>query len=675
MKPHSLSPLEAAARIAELTAEIRKHDELYYQKAQPVISDAEYDKLYRELVDLERTFPELARSDSPTQRVGGAPLKEFTQIAHRSPMLSLDNTYSEEEVAAFFVRLEKLLPGETIDTTIEPKVDGVALSLLYEDGVLKHAATRGDGTVGDDVTQNILTIQSIPRRLKGSLYPAVLEVRGEVYLPKARFAEINEERQNDGEAPFANPRNAAAGTLKQLDPKIVARRGLEAIFYGTGVMQGGTVWKSHCEAIEGLSAAGLPVHEDVWKARSVEEVLKAIHELDAKRHDYPYETDGAVIKVNRYAQREAVGYTAKSPRWAMAYKYQAEQAETVLLGITVQVGRTGVLTPVAELKPVFVSGSTVARATLHNEEEVARKDIRVGDTVVIEKAGEVIPAVVGVRKELRPPTAEPFRMPSKCPACHTPVVRDTGGVAIRCLNPSCPAQVRRRMEHFASRGAMDIEGLGEAMVEQLVSRNLATSIADIYKLNVVKLSMVPRTGSKSIANLLNAIEESKSRPLWRLIFGLGILHVGATSARALADYFGHLDRLMAATEEELQRIPDVGPVVAPAIVQHFSRPETRAMIEELRAAGLNFGERDERKVPAEGGRLEGTWVITGTLSAPREQIAEEIRANGGKVVGSVSKKTTYLLAGEDAGSKLDKARKLGVQIIGEAEFRAMLEGE
>lgn len=672
-QPHALSALEAIPRMTELVTQIKKHDQLYYQQAAPEISDAEYDRLYRELVDLEKAYPDMARPDSPTQKVGGAPLKEFTQIPHRAPMLSLDNTYSEEEVAAFFVRLEKLLPGEAIRTTIEPKVDGVAISLLYEEGVLKHAATRGDGSMGDDVTQNVRTIKSIPTRLKGREYPALIEVRGEIYLPKAKFAEINEERQSEGEAAFANPRNAAAGSLKQLDPKIVARRGLAGVFYGIGVMERGTIWKSHKEAIAGMKAAGLPVHSDVWEASSVEDVLGAIHELDGKRHDYAFETDGAVIKLDAFSQREAVGFTAKSPRWAMAYKYQAEQAETILLNITVQVGRTGVLTPVAELKPVFVSGSTVARATLHNEEEIARKDIRVGDTVVIEKAGEVIPAVVEVRKELRKPDAVPFLMPTLCPACRTPVVRDTGLVAIRCLNPSCPAQVRRRMEHFASRGAMDIDGLGEAMVEQLVERGLATSIAAIYKLSVVKLAMVPRTGEKSIANLLKAIETSKSRPLWRLLFGLGILHVGVTSARALAEAFETLDRLMGATEEELLRLPDVGPVVAPAIVQHFSRPETREMIEQLRAVGLNFGELDERRPQAAaGGKLEGTWVITGTLSAPRDQIAEQIREHGGKVTDSVSKKTTYLLAGAEAGSKLEKAKKLGVKVLGETEFRAMV---
>ena len=656
--------------------EIEEHNRRYYQEAAPTISDQEYDRLYRELLDIETQFPELAAPDSPTRRVGGAPLEEFAQIRHRAPMLSLDNTYSEEEVAAFFVRLERLLPGQTIGTVIEPKVDGVAISLLYENGALQYAATRGDGTTGDDVTQNVRTIRGVPHRLHGPHVPPLLEVRGEIYLPKAQFAALNEERAAAGEPPFANPRNAAAGSLKQLDPAIVARRGLGAIFYGTGAVEGAQ-WQTHREALDALRAFGLPIHEKTWNTATLEEVLAAIHALDTVRHDFPYETDGAVIKVDAFAQRDAAGFTAKSPRWAMAYKYKPEQAETRLHAITVQVGRTGVLTPVAELEPVFVSGSTVARATLHNEEEVARKDIRVGDIVVVEKAGEVIPAVVEVRKERRTGAERVFVMPTECPACQSPVVRDAGQVAVRCVNASCPAQLKRRLEHFAARGAMDIEGLGEAMVELLVEQGLVRDFADIYRLragaNVARLAALPRMGEKTIANLLAAIEESKERPLWRLIFGLGILHVGATSARALADHFHTLDALMAASADDLQRIPDVGPVVGPAIAQHFENPGNRAVIERLREAGLNFGERDERPAVAAGGLFAGTtWVLTGTLSEPREEVAEAIRAHGGKVTESVSKKTSYVLAGEEAGSKLEKAHKLGVRVLTEAEFRTML---
>jgi len=672
--PH-LSPLEAAARVAALRREIEEHNRRYYQEAAPTISDQEYDQLYRELLDLETRFPELASPDSPTRHVGGVPLEEFAQIHHQVPMLSLDNTYSEAEVAAFFVRLEKLLPGQKIETVIEPKVDGVAISLLYEEGVLRYAATRGDGTTGDDVTQNVRTISSVPQRLTGAHLPERLEVRGEIYLPKARFAALNEERNAAGEPPFANPRNAAAGSLKQLDPAIVAQRGLGAIFYGLGVVEGAS-WPTHRAALAALRGLGLSIHERVWTATTLDEVLAAIHELDTVRHGFPFETDGAVIKVDAVLQREALGFTAKSPRWAMAYKYKPEQAETRLLDIIVQVGRTGVLTPVAELEPVFVSGSTVARATLHNEEEVARKDIRVGDLVVVEKAGEVIPAVVEVRKERRTGDERVFKMPETCPACGGPVVRDEGQVAVRCVNASCPAQLKRRLEHFASRGAMDIEGLGEAMVELLVERELARNLADIYRLNVAKLASLPRMGEKSIANLLAAIEESKKQPLWRLIFGLGILHVGVTSARALAVHYHLLDALMAATADELQRIPDVGPVVGPAIVQHFANPGTRAVIERLREAGLNFGERDEPAAQkTTGGLFAGTtWVLTGALSEPRDVVAEVIRTHGGKVTESVSKKTSYVLAGEEAGSKLDKAISLGVSVLNETEFRRLIEG-
>ncbi len=663
--------LQAPAYVQELRADLEAHNRRYYEEAAPTISDPEFDRRLRLLAELEARFPHLATADSPTQRVGGKPLDAFTSVRHPVPMQSLDNTYSEAELAAFLTRLQKLLPGRELEMIVEPKVDGVAISLLYENGRLRHAATRGDGVVGDDVTQNVCTIRSIPRQLRGEA-PPLLEVRGEIYLPKARFAEINEERQAEGEAAFANPRNAAAGSLKQLDPTIVARRGLEAIFYGTGVVEGAP-WQTHTEALAGLKACGLPVHEHVWHAATPEELLTRIHELDAVRHDFPFETDGAVAKLNAFRLREAAGATSKAPRWAMAYKYAAEQAVTRLREITIQVGRTGVLTPVAELEPVFVSGSTVARATLHNEEEIARKEIRVGDWVVVEKAGEVIPAVVSVVKERRTGQERLFTMPTHCPACGTAAVRDEGAVALRCPNPNCPEQLKRRLEHFASRGAMDIENLGEAMVEALVANGLVRDIADIYPLTAAQLATLPRTGEKSIANLLAAITTSRERPLWRLLFGLGILHVGVTSARVLARHFKTLDALMAASEEELQRLNDVGPVVAPAIVAWFSREEHRAMIERLRAAGLNFGERDKvEELPAEGGPLAGTWVITGTLSEPREVIAETIRRHGGKVSGSLSKKTRALLAGEEAGSKLEKAHKLGVAVLSEAEFRALL---
>ncbi len=659
----------AARRVRELREEIEGHNRRYYEEAAPTISDREYDALYRELRDLEKQFPALASPDSPTQKTGDKPLKAFGQITHRVPMLSLDNTYSEEEVTDFYRRLERLLPNKQIPVVIEPKVDGVAVSVLYEKGKLQYAATRGDGTVGDDITQNVCTIRSLPKQLKGNV-PDILEVRGEAYLNKAGFAKLNTERREAGLPEFANPRNAAAGSLKQLDPAIAAKRPLGLVFYGTGLVEGLTLDK-HSELFALLKKLGLPGSEKWWVADSVEEILRAIHELDKIRHDFAYQTDGAVVKVDSFAQRDVLGFTAKSPRWAIAFKYEAERVETKLLDILVQVGRTGTLTPVAALEPVVVSGSTVSRATLHNEEEIARKDIRIGDTVLIEKAGEVIPAVVSVRTDLRKGTEKKFRMPKLCPECGSAVVKDEGQVAIRCVNSQCPAQVRRRIEHFASRGAMDIEGFGEAVVNQLVQQKLLADVGDIYSLKAETLLELERMGEKSVANLLDAIERSKARPLWRLLFGLGILHVGVSASRALADHFPNLDAIAASSVEELQQIPDVGEVVGKSIHEFFREPHNRAVIEKLRTAGLRF-EAEPKAEGAAPGFKNTTWVITGTLTHPREEIGELIRARGGKLSGSVSKKTSYLLAGEEAGSKLEKAKKLGVRVLTEDAFRKML---
>lgn len=660
---------EINRRMEQLRREIHEHNRRYYEEAAPVVSDREYDALYRELVDLEREHPELISPDSPTQSVGGGPIKGFRQVKHPVPMLSLDNTYSEAEVAAFFKRLEKLLHGERIDTVIEPKIDGVAISILYEDGKLKHAATRGDGTTGDDVTHNVRTIKSLPTTLKNG-FPQVLEVRGEVYFSKSGFGKLNQERAAAGEPLFANPRNAAAGSLKQLDPAIAAKRPLHVVLYGVGHLEGAAL-ETHRATLDMIRNCGLPGPEKVWTAASVDEVLKAIHDLDAVRRSFDFETDGAVIKVDSFKQRKAVGFTSKSPRWAMAYKYEPERAETRLKDILIQVGRTGVLTPVADLEPVLVSGSTVARATLHNEEEIARKDIRIGDLVVVEKAGEVIPAVVEVKKEARTGNERPFQIPDRCPACGGHVFRDPEQVAVRCVNAACPAQVRRRLEHFAQRGAMDIEGLGEAMVEQLVDLGLTRDFGDIYALSEEKLSQIPRTGKKSIANLLQAIEQSKTRPLWRLLFGMGIPHVGATAARDLADHFHTLDALMNASRESLEDLHNVGSIMALSVHEHFADEHNREVIEKLRTAALNFGEKEERT--AVDTTFNGTtWVITGTLSQSREEIAETIRQRGGKVTGSVSKNTDYVLVGEDAGSKLEKAQKLGVKTLDEEAFRQML---
>lgn len=654
-----------------LRREIERHNQLYYQQAEPEVTDQEFDTLLRTLRDLEEAHPEVVTPDSPTRRVGGAPIEAFVAVRHLVPMQSLDNTYSEGEVADFVRRLQKLLPGEALPLTVEPKVDGVAISLLYENGQLVRAATRGDGTVGDDVTENIKTIRSIPLQLKGN-FPARLEVRGEVFLPKKRFAKINEERDEAGLPPFANPRNAAAGSLKQLDSRLTAKRGLDALFYSCGAFEG-ELPRTQADFVALLKTFGLPGPDKMWMAETVEEALEAIHALGAIRHDFPYETDGAVVKVNVLAQREQLGSTSKAPRWAIAYKYEPERARTRLRDITIQVGRTGVLTPVAELEPVVVSGSRVSRATLHNEEEIHRKDLRIGDHVLIEKAGEVIPAVVAVLKEERTGAETAFVMPDRCPSCQGPVLREEGQVAVRCTNPSCQAQLRRRLEHFACRGAMDIEGLGESMVGQLVDAGLVDDISGIYDLTAEPLLALERMGEKSAANLLAGIAASRERPLWRLLFGLGILHVGTTAARKLSEKFRTMDALAAASEEELKTTEDIGEVMARSLKQWFENPKVAELLTRLRAAGLNFGERDEHAASGEGPLKGTTWVLTGTLSQPRDEVAEVIRRAGGTVSGSVSKKTSYVLAGEEAGSKLDKARKFGVTILSEEEFRVMMD--
>lgn len=659
----------AAQRISWLRREIDRHNRLYYAEASPEISDRDFDALLRELKDLEDAHPEFADPDSPTRHVGGSPLEAFQAVEHLVPMLSLDNTYSRGEVDSFHARLHRLLPDTEIVLTLEPKVDGVAISLLYEKGELVRAATRGDGSRGDDVTLNVRTIQGIPHHIKEEA-PERMEVRGEVFLPKQSFARINAERDEQGLPAFANPRNAAAGSLKQLDSRIVAKRGLGAVFYGTGLLDGPLI-KSHRELMEALEKWGFPIAGRLWTATSLDELLQAIDALDGIRRDFAFETDGAVIKVDCLELREKLGFTAKAPRWAIAYKYEPERAETRLHAITIQVGRTGVLTPVAELEPVVVAGSRVARATLHNEEEIRRKDIRIGDKVVIEKAGEVIPAVVLVKTDCRTGAEREFVMPENCPSCGSPVSREEGLVAVRCVNPSCPAQLRRSLEHFAHRNAMDIEGMGEAVVELLTAKGLVSSMADLYALSAETLSGLERMGEKSASNLVGSIEASRERPLWRLVFGLGIPHVGASVARILARKFKTLDALALATEEELERVEDIGAIVASSIVKFFRNPGARELMERLRAAGLNFGEHDPPE-PA-GGKWEGTtWVLTGTLSIPREEAAEQIRQQGGKVASSVSKKSSFVLAGEDAGSKLEKARKLGVRIVSETEFRGMM---
>lgn len=711
---------QAATRIEQLRREIREHDKRYYEEAAPTISDRDYDRLYKELVDLEAKFPELVTPESPTQRVGGTPLQAFDQIQHRVPMLSLDNTYSEEEVANFYKRITKLLPDEKIPVVIEPKVDGVAVSVMYENGKLKYAATRGDGSVGDDITQNIKTIKSVPHQLRGRA-PKVFEVRGEAYLDRKGFEKLNKEREAAGLPLFANPRNAAAGSLKHLDPKVAAKRPLGMTFYGTGAVEGADV-DLHSKIFPLFKKLGLPTHEDWWLADSVDKILNAIRDLDEIRGDFPYETDGAVIKVDALEQREQLGFTAKSPRWAIAYKYAAERVETKLLDIKVQVGRTGILTPVAMLEPVLVSGSTVSRATLHNEDEIKRKDIRIGDTVVIEKAGEVIPAVVEVVKSKRPRSAKPFdflkHIHSKCPVCGGEVRRDPQFVAWRCENLRCPAQATRRLEFFAARGALDIESVGGIVADKLVERGLVREPLDLFRLEVDPLAKLnlgteeaPRGfGEKNATKAIQAIDRARTLPLSRWLYALAIPDVGKTTATDLARFHETIDdvanskllrdviayhdadkqgrqeiaeRLIKSgfaepskSKVDKQRgiVTQVGPVVAQSVLDFFSSTAGKKIVARMKELGIRpKSEKVSAKKMAELPLAGKTFVLTGTLpSMTREEASAKIEALGGHVSGSVSKKTDFVLAGSEAGSKLEKAKDLGVKIIDEAEFRKML---
>jgi len=677
---------EAKTRHAQLVDEIRQHDHAYYVLAQPTITDQGYDRLYHQLLDLEKEFPDLVTPESPTQRVGGQPIKAFKPVQHAKPMLSLDNTYSQEELREFVNRVQRLLPNEKLEWVVEPKVDGLAINLRYEKGAFACGATRGDGTTGDDITTNLRTIRSIPARLrpdKTGGHPSLLEARGEVYLTKTGFEKLNAQRKAAGEEVFANARNAAAGSLKQLDPRIVAKRPLDIVLYGTGVVEGtAALPKTHDELLGWLKALGFRTPERTWHCRSADELVAAIAELDTLRRKFAYETDGAVVKLNSYAQREKVGFTSKAPRWAIAYKYAAEQAETKLKSVTVQVGRTGALTPVAELEPVFLAGSTISRATLHNEDYIRQKDIRIGDTVTIEKAGEVIPAVVDVVLTKRIGQEVPFRFPQNCPECGSKIARAAGsapgdeGAVWRCLNPDCPAQVRGRLEHWCARGAMDIEGGGEVLVRQLVKSGLVRDVADLYKLKLDEVAGLERMGEKSAQNFLDGVEQSKARDMWRVLYGLGILHVGAGVAKALGRGFATLDDVFAAGVDQLLGCEDVGEVIANSVVQWHGDKRNQDLVERLRKAGVNFKSSLHQAAGAatQGGALSGkTFVLTGTLpNLKREEAAAKIEAAGGKVTGSVSKKTDYVVAGDEAGSKLEKAQKLGVSVIDEAGLLKLL---
>jgi DNA ligase (NAD+) len=637
----------AERRIRELAEEIRKHERLYYVENRPEIGDAEFDLLMRELTALEEQHPELARSDSPARRVGGAPAEGFATVDHRVPMLSLENAYSWEEAEAWHARVRKGLGGDSPAFVAELKIDGLSVSLSYENGLLARGATRGDGTRGEDVTDNVRTIRSIPLRIPET---GGLEVRGEVYYSKKAFEKLNSDREAEGEPVFANPRNAAAGTLRLLDSRETARRRLDAWLYA--IVGARKPPASQGASLEKLKSWGFPVNPHWRRCPTFDDVRAFVEEWAEKRHTLDFETDGVVVKVDESRLQEELGSTAKSPRWALAYKYPPEEATTVVRSIDVQVGRTGVLTPVAHFDPVLLGGTTVQRATLHNYEDLARKDVRVGDTVAVEKGGDVIPKVTRVLLEKRPRGAKVFRMPAKCPVCGEPVVQEEDEVATRCVNPACPAVVREALRHFCTRKAMNIEGLGDRLVDQLVTKGLLTDVASIYDLTADKLAGLERWGEKSAGNLIAEIQKSKGNDLSRLLFGLGIRHIGEKAAKTLAQHFGSLDALAAASAEKLTAVEEVGPNTAAAIAGWFKHPRYRELIEKLRRHGLNFA--SAKRGRSSTGPLAGkTVVITGTLpEVTRDEAAARLEAAGAKVASSVSMMSDFLLAGEEGGGKL-----------------------
>ena len=657
-------------RASWLCEEIEKHNRLYYQEAKPEISDKEYDKLLKELVDLEKKHPEIANANSPTQRVGGAPIDGFVTLKHRLPMLSIDNTYSPSELKEFDKKVCKGLGKDKPCYMVELKIDGVAISLIYENGILIAGVTRGDGEKGDDVTQNLKTVGGVPLKLNTKKPPALLEVRGEVYMARANFARLNEQRVKEGLDKFANPRNSTAGSLKLLDPKLCAARKLSLFAYAIGAMEGIQV-KSQTETLKLLHDFGFPVNSNATQLDSIEEVVAHCESWNDKRHDLPYDTDGMVIKVNDLAQREKLGITTKSPRWVVAYKFAAEQALTRLLNIELQVGRQGTLTPVAHLDPVQLAGTTVARASLHNDDNLKTKDIRVGDMVVVEKAGEIIPYIVRSEPSLRTGKEKPFVFPKVCPVCGADVVKDAKGAFYRCTGTDCVAQLKRRVRSYAARNAMDIENLGEEIIEQLVDTGLVKTLADIYKLGLNQLANLERMGEQSSRNLLDGIAASKSRGLARLLTGLGLRHVGENVADVLARKFISMKAFAQANEEELAAIEGIGPERAASIRGWFANKTNQDLIESLEKAGIKMDE-SVSTVVASSALAGKSIVVTGTLvKYGREEIERRLRDLGAKASGSVSKKTDYLLAGEKAGSKLEKARELGVRIITEEEFEKL----
>ena len=666
--------MNASERVRSLRAEIEKHSYQYYVLDAPLIPDADYDRLFRALQALEAEHPELLSGDSPTQRVGAAPLPEFRSVAHAMPMLSLENAFTDEKVAAFDRGIvEGLAIDGEVQYSAEPKFDGLAVSLSYEGGVLMRGATRGDGTTGEDVTANLRTLHSIPLRLLGSDWPPLLEVRGEVLLWRRDFERLNARQREQGDKEFVNPRNAAAGSLRQLDPRVTALRPLRFFAYGVGFDDGARLPATHSAWLERLAGWGFPVAAERRRVSGVAGLLAYYQEMGRRRALLPYDIDGVVYKLDDLAAQERLGFTAHHPRFALAHKFPAEEAMTELLDISIQVGRTGALTPVARLVPVFVGGVTVTNATLHNEDEIRRKDVRIGDTVVVRRAGDVIPEIVRILPEKRPLSAREFVMPKACPVCGSNVVRSADEAVARCSGGLyCPAQRKQALLHFASRRALDIEGLGDKLVEQLVDSAIVRTPADLYRLGLLALAGLDRMAEKSASNLLAAIEKSKQTTLARFIYALGIRNVGEATARDLARHFGSLDRLLAADEAQLMQVPDVGLIVAQSIHQFCSESHNLEAVEQLRAAGVVWSEGEPSA--AIGGALAGkVFVLTGTLpSLTREAAKQMIEAAGGKVSGSVSKKTDFVVAGADAGNKLERARLLGVQIIDEGRLLVLL---
>ncbi|WP_132080045.1 NAD-dependent DNA ligase LigA [Anaerospora hongkongensis] len=656
----------------ELRRLLHYHSHRYYVLDAPEIADAEFDRLYQRLVKLEQAYPDLITADSPTQRVGGTPAEGFERVAHSVPMLSLANAFSAEDLLAFDTRVKSGLDGEPLEYVVELKIDGLAINLVYEAGRLLRAATRGDGTEGEDVTTNVRTIKAVPLVLNCQV-PPVMEVRGEAYMPRPAFDRLNEERLQAGEALLANPRNAAAGSLRQLDPKVTAARTLDIFVYGMGAREELTVG-THEQTLRFLQELGFKVNPHFKVFKTIEEVIDHCESWAEKRVDLPYDIDGLVIKVNSLAGQRRLGSTAKDPRWAIAFKFPAEQATTIVEDIVVRVGRTGVLTPTAVLRPVRLAGSTVSRATLHNEDYIREKDIKIGDTVIIHKAGEIIPEVISVVFSRRTGEEQSFTIPEICPECGSLVLRIPGESAHKCINSACPAQLREGIIHFVSRDAMNIDGLGQAVVTSLVDAGLIADAADLYTLTAEQVVKLERMGPKSAQNLINAIAVSKQAGLSRLLFGLGIRFVGAKAAATLARHFGDIDLLRQAAEEDLTALDEIGPRIAESVVEYFARPETEQLLTKLAAAGVKLTE--EKRRTTEGLPLSGkTFVLTGTLpTLTRSDAAALIESKGGKVASSVSKKTDYVVAGEEAGSKLDKAQQLGITVLNEQELQHLLGG-